>query len=393
MPEPEGNDTHMLIPLDPGLTVQRQRARLTAAADGSFLLTDGTSAGHQFLEVRHPDFARALLRLRLELRPLNDGEGDFLLLRADRGLIARVGRDGTLRLPPDAPGLEASCTPDASGWWHLDISFRNFSPAFLLALGRPGTRYAGTGQPQFALRHAGIEIVERRWLPTPEDGLVVLEVGTAGRQDPAWLPHLESLRTIICEPNEAVGRAALAALPPRDDHILLPHALSNRSGAGKINTTHDTALSSVLDPDQRRVKGFASARGFEVTDSAKVQLTRFDSLSRQLNLPQPHVLRIRAGGAEFDALRGCGDVLDGVLGIEAQVHVYPLYRRQKLLGDVMDLLDGYGFALRRLQPHAMAGTAHELVAATAYLTRRKVEGPALGKVALIEEVWGVSWPR
>lgn len=51
-------------------------------------------------------------------------------------------------------------------------------------------------------------------------------------------------------------------------------------------------------------------------------------------------MRIRGAGAEYDVLRGCGEIPDRVLAVEVQVHLYPLYRKQKLFGDVVDLLDG-----------------------------------------------------
>lgn len=383
----------MQISFDLGQALQRHRARLSAGPDGAFLLANGAAPGVQAVELRNPDLARAALRLSLRLRPEAAAEADFLLVNAELAVIARVDRTGVLQLPPDAEVQEAHCTADASGWWQLDLHFRNFGPALLLGLGQPGLRHAGSGKPQFALRDLRVEVIERRWVPSAADGLVVLETGMGARPDRAWQPFLPSLRPIICEANEAAGQAALRAWPAEAEPSLLPHALSNRTGPAKLNIARNTAASSLLDPELKRLKAFTSADGFEVVEATKVQTTRFDSLTRQLNLPQPDLLRIRAGGAEFDVLRGCGDVLDGVLGIEVQVHFYPLYRKQKLIGDVIDLLDGYGFALRRLQPHPVAGTAHEMAAATAYLSKRKVEGAALGKVAFIEEVWGVSWPR
>jgi FkbM family methyltransferase len=381
----------MLITLEPSLITQRQKASLTAGPDGSFVLADGAGKGAQTVDFRHADLARAILRLRVEFRPLDGASADFCIFNHARALLARVGRDGVLQVSTGPEILEATCTADASGWLQLDLRFRNFFPLLLIGLARPGAAFAGSGHPQFALRNFQVEVLEPRWTPSPGDGLVVLQAGAA--PDPAWTPYLDGLRVLLCEPNEEAGRDALAALPAEGQHILLPNTLSNRNGAGKLNTTRDPAMSSLLDPDQRRLKPFTAAPGFEVTSSGNVPLTRFDTLSRQLQLPPPDLLRIRAGGAEFDVLRGCGDVLDRALAVEVQVHFYPLYRKQKLFGDITDLLDDYGFALRRLQPHRVGATSYEMVSGTAYLTRRKVDGAALGKVCFIEEVWGVSWPR
>jgi FkbM family methyltransferase len=381
----------MMIPLEPNLLVQRQKARLTGRTDGTFVLADGAGRGHQTVDFHHPDLARSLLHLRVELRPLDGGGADFCVVAQDRTLLARVGRDGSLVPPAELGTLEANSSTDSDGWVQLDLRFRNFAPMLQLALAQPGMRYEGTGQPQFALRNFRIDVLEPRWTPSAGDGLVILQAGAA--PDPAWAPYQDSLRVILCEPNEETGRTALAALPAEGQHILLANTLSNRNGAARLNTARDPAMTSLLEPDMRRLKPFAAAPGYEVTGSGTVPLTRFDTLSRQLQLPQPDLLRIRAAGAEFDVLRGCGDVLDRALAIEVHAHFYPLYRKQKLFGDITDLLDDYGFALRRLQPHRVAATSHEMVTATAYLTRRKVEGSALAKMAFIEEVWGVSWPR
>lgn len=378
----------MLISLEPRSIVQRQKASLTAAEHGALLLAEGAGAGHQFVVFQHPELQRALLRLRVRLQPLEGAAADFCLAHDGGKLIARVGRDGTLHAPPGPELLEAACERDAGGALNLDLRFRNFSPSLQLGLGKPGTRYAGSGQPQFALHDLRIEALERRWLPSPADGLLVLQAGLA--PDPAWAPHQDGLRLILCHAEEEAG---LAALPEPGRHVLLTTTLSNRNGAARFNITRDPSKSSLFDPDLRRVKPFANAAGFEVTGEAKLPLARYDTLSRQHQLPPPDLLRIGAAGAEYDVLRGCGDILDRVLAVEVRVNIYPLYRKQKLFGDVTDLLDSHGLALRRLKPEPVAATAHEMTGATAYLTRRKVEGAALDKVAFIEELWGVSWAR
>lgn len=381
----------MLISLEPRSIVQRQKASLTAGEDGAFLLAEGMGAGHHFVVFQHPELQRAVLRLRLRLQPLEGGAADFCLSHDGGKLIARVGRDGVLQTSASPELLDAACETDAAGACTLDLRFRNFSPSLQLGLGKPGTRYTGSGQPQFALQDLHIEVLERRWIPSPTDGLLVLQTGLA--PDPAWAPHQDGLRLILCHAEEEAGQAARAALPQPERHVLLTTTLSNRNGAARFNITRDPARSSLFDPDLRRVKPFANAAGFDVIGEAKLPLARYDTLSRQHQLPPPDLLRIGAAGAEYDVLRGCGDILDRVLAVEVRVNIYPLYRKQKLLGDVTDLLDSHGLALRRLKPEPMAATAHEMTSATAYLTRRRAEGAGLDKLAFIEELWGVSWPR
>ncbi len=96
----------MMISLEPSLLVQRQKARLTAAADGSFIMVDGASKGTQAVDFPHPDLARAVLRLRVELRPFDGARTDFWLLRRDGKLLARFGRDGSLHAAADPDLLD-----------------------------------------------------------------------------------------------------------------------------------------------------------------------------------------------------------------------------------------------------------------------------------------------
>jgi hypothetical protein len=67
------------------------------------------------------------------------------------------------------------------------------------------------------------------------------------------------------------------------------------------------------------------------------------------------------------------------LAIELETHVVPIYHRQKLLGDVVDILGDFGFALRQLNqvPH-FDGDAVEF---DALFTKRRDKVAALSSLA------------
>ena len=67
-------------------------------------------------------------------------------------------------------------------------------------------------------------------------------------------------------------------------------------------------------------------------------------------MPAPDAVKIDVQGYEHEVLQGFGGLLQGCLGIELETHVYPVYQDQKLLGDLIALLEPYGFVLRRLSP-------------------------------------------
>jgi hypothetical protein len=80
------------------------------------------------------------------------------------------------------------------------------------------------------------------------------------------------------------------------------------------------------------------------------------------------------------------------VGITLETHTIPIYEGQKTIGDILGLMDRWGFELRLLQPQdSFDGVAVEY---NAYFTRRLHCLPepvdlSLRKLRLAEEVWGL----
>jgi uncharacterized membrane protein YeiH len=83
-------------------------------------------------------------------------------------------------------------------------------------------------------------------------------------------------------------------------------------------------------------------------------------------------------------------VLDQVMAVETALYLYPVYKKQKLLADIVDLLDSSGLALFRLVP-ARVGTqfGQEIVKMTAIFLRRQRPVETLGRYQLLEEIWAL----
>lgn len=95
----------------------------------------------------------------------------------------------------------------------------------------------------------------------------------------------------------------------------------------------------------------------------------------------PHVLTIDAQGAAFEVVLGASPILPSCLAIEAEAELVPLYKGQKLVGDLIDYLTQRGFIFvglghtRRMRPLAapigMRGKGGEAVCHALFLKSPK----------------------
>jgi FkbM family methyltransferase len=379
---------------DLGAARQRASARLKPADDGVQILSDSPARGWQIVDFVDRDVTRATIRVRLLLRPVANGTADFCLHSKGGVILLRVGQDGTLRRSDEAGPKECSIEKDASGWLRLDALYFNQDPRIILGLATKTGDYRGTNAPQFELKDLEAEIVEPRWTPTPEDPLRIVQLGLPTLGDPAWQYFAAGLRITAFSPDAAEVARLQAQLPADGGHQVIGKALSDRNGTSPFHVTKDKAQSSIFKPDAQRLKPYAAADGFTPASEAKIETCRFDTLVRAGSASVPDAIRVRAPGFEYNALRGFGNVLDEVLAVEVPFHFYPLYRKQKLVGDIIDLLDSSGLELRRVTPPAAAvqqAFGQEMVQATGVFLRKPPKGPALGRFQLLEEIWGLPY--
>ncbi|MDB5416486.1 MAG: methyltransferase FkbM family [Rubritepida sp.] len=382
----------MNLPSDFSAAIQRHGARLSSALDGVFVLSDSAVSGWQIIEMPHRDLLRATVRFRLSIRPIGEGKADFCVHHALGMELARVGRDGTL-IHSDPNFLkDYSFQQGESGWLDLDFLFFNQAPAVIFGLTRPTSRYTGSNTPQFELKTPQLEVVESRWTPTQQDPLRIVEIGTRTAADPVWQPFAEGLRIMAFTPLPSEVEALRTQLPADRGHVVIGKALSDRNGTSPFSITKVSGYSSIFKPDFQRLKGYAAADDFQLVSESKVETCRFDAFVKQGDAVPPDVIRINAPGFEYNALRGFGDALDQVLAVEVQLYVYPVYKKQKLLGDIVDLLESSGLLLRRALPPAKrpyARFSNEVMQMTGLFMRKRPSDESRGRHELMEEIWGL----
>jgi FkbM family methyltransferase len=143
------------------------------------------------------------------------------------------------------------------------------------------------------------------------------------------------------------------------ERYLFPYCLGRSNGLGRLNITANNYASSMLTPDPSFFEYYCEIQigpaFYDVTydDMLKiakqmdVEVHSLDQLFAKGTLPArtlPDFLSLDTQGLERDILEGAQEVIrQGVLGIVTEVEIAPMYRGQPLLGDMLQLMNTYGF--------------------------------------------------
>ena len=125
-------------------------------------------------------------------------------------------------------------------------------------------------------------------------------------------------------------------------------ALGSLDGETTINVSHSSVFSSLLKSLPRLQNEFAAA---EVVGSQKVQLRRLDSiLQDHCSKGDIVFLKIDTQGYEREVLKGAEASLARISGVQLEVSLDPLYAEEATFGEILGLMDSYGFTPALLEP-------------------------------------------
>ncbi len=220
--------------------------------------------------------------------------------------------------------------------------------------------------------------------------VTLVDIGAAGGVQPKWLAHRRHIRPVMFEPNPAESillRTRLAGFP---DALVVEHGLADASGAYTLNLAQWPGCTSLLAADPAVLAGYSIAPLYRTVRQVQVECHRYDELHQAGAVPAPDVIKVDVEGYEHQVLSGFGALLRGVIGIEAEAWLYPVFRGQKLLHDLVALLEPFGLHLRRIEP--VDGFQGDLVCVNAYFTRGKAGQRGLTaaqqpKFALLRRAW------
>jgi FkbM family methyltransferase len=223
--------------------------------------------------------------------------------------------------------------------------------------------------------------------------LTLVDIGAAGGVQRKWRQHRRRIRPVMFEPNPEQAARLRPSLPSFANALMVEHGLAEATGAYTLNLAHWPGCTSLLAADPAVLAGYKIAPLYQTVSQVSVECVRFDELHRAGKVPAPDVIKVDVEGYEHQVLSGFGDLLHGVLGIEAEAWFYPVFKGQKLLHDLVALLAPFSLHLRRIEP--VEGFEGDLVCVNAYFTRGKAGQPDLTqdqrpKFALLQRVWGLN---
>ena len=223
--------------------------------------------------------------------------------------------------------------------------------------------------------------------------LTLVDIGAAGGIQPKWRRYRRQTRSVMFEPNPAEAARLRSAPSASAAALVVESGLAAAAGPYTLNVAHWTGCSSMLEADPEALAGYKIAPLYVAEQRVAVDCARYDELHRAGKAPAPDAIKVDVEGFEYQVLSGFGDLLHGVIGIEAESWFYPVFKGQKLLPDIVALLAGFDLRLRRIEK--VPGFEGDLVCVNAYFTRGNARHPDLTreqrpKFTLLERVWGLD---
>jgi FkbM family methyltransferase len=181
------------------------------------------------------------------------------------------------------------------------------------------------------------------------DKLILVDVGGAGGLNQKWKKNAARITPVLFEPNPSEA-VALRESVSHDyaDALVMEIGLSNITGPQKLNVARFWGCSSLREPNPDVLRKYRIGKAFDVMHTEAISCTRYDALFHDGLVPAPDAIKIDVQGFEYEVLQGFGGLLQNVLSIELETHVYKIYKDQKLMHDLIAFLADFGFVLRRI---------------------------------------------
>ena len=151
----------------------------------------------------------------------------------------------------------------------------------------------------------------------------------------------------------------LAQIQERNQNLgselhVLPYCLGDACKQALFNINYDPYTSSLYDPNPDYNSFYSTQRDHDcifseatrVMEKRRVETVSIDHIfqSKNVPMPPPDFLSIDTQGSEYDILLGAKETLESsVVALAIEVEFHPIYRGQRLFGDLVKLLSEQGF--------------------------------------------------
>lgn len=351
--------------------------------DNKLIMKDSEALDWHVARVVDKSLAYKRVTLQIEYEPLPQCSTNFYVNGWGGVDLAVVSASGEI---VENHALELSVAKRGSTFC-LTLTYNSDHPSVSFGTATEKGFYRGHGREQFAI-HALSYTSE----PLGQHGegasrLSLVDVGAAGGLQARWVPFVDSLDVTMIEPSQAEASRLRNLFP---NFRIIEEALYHKSGVHELNVTRFPECSSLLEPNCEELGRYRAAPLFEVVERVDVFCERYDTLHANGVAPKPDVIKLDVQGAEYEALEGFGDLLSECIGIELETHFYEIYKGQKLIGDIIELLSNFDLRLRRLEPQFSFDA--DLVEVNAFFSKPRgtLTSDRAWKLDLLENVWKLS---
>ncbi|UCI09540.1 FkbM family methyltransferase [Mesorhizobium sp. B1-1-8] len=318
--------------------------------DGSFVVSDSDRPSYHLLRLHGPEFVFRIVTIRCLVKFRPTASTNFYIHHFGNLNVAEIDARGTV--VDQGISRKISVHTRESGLLDIEVTFLNCHPTISIGCSDSGHPvYAGTGHDQFALASITVETFDATAelsQISPEDRITLVDVGGQGGLQTKWMLKADQITPIVFEPIASEAAAVRETLCRIPGAKVVEKALADISSKRKLHVAAASDCSSLREPNLEILQHYSIGPLFNTIMTEEVECVRYDELFRIDSVPKPDFIKIDVQGLEYEVLIGMGSLLEGCLAIELETHFVPIYRGQRLIGDIVGLLWDWGFVLRNI---------------------------------------------
>ncbi|ESY78855.1 hypothetical protein X739_31130 [Mesorhizobium sp. LNHC220B00] len=363
--------------------------------DGALVVSDTERHSWHLLRLYDSAVLFRIVRMKCRLKFCRTATANFYIHHYGSLDVAEISADGTI--VNRGISNKVSVEKISNGLFDVEVVFLCRHPTLSIGCSNKlQPVYSGSGREQFVLMSVLVEAfdayTELSSIPQ-EERITLVDVGGQGGLQLKWMLRAGQIMPVVFEPISSEAAAIRQTLGRIPGSQVIEKALAHTTGVHKLYITADTSCSSLREPNFEVLQQYSVAPIFSVVGTQETDCVRYDHLFRMQLAPSPDVIKIDVQGFEYEVLMGFGHLLENCMAIELETHVVPIYKGQKLLGDLIDILMYFGFTLRQI--NKIPNFDGDAVEFDALFTKSRgraiaLSEPAKRKFASISDVLGLD---
>ena len=367
-------------------------ADLRVGEGGSAIVTDLGGHDLHLLRMEDEDLNGARVHATIVCRVTGDSDSAIHINHFGGKIICVVGQDGTVHENLMGENLTVSrADPD---WLTIDVTYPSGTRFFALGISKVHPirhAYPGGGASACEIKSVSLEALPFAGKGV-RDRIVYVDVGARHGLPAPWVWAGSKIRPIMFEPEPKSAESLRKYIEKFPGGQIMEVGLFNRTGQRLLYVTKEPGCSSLLPPNPEIVSHCTYPQIFDIETAETIDVSTYLDLFNDGQVPRPDVIKIDVQGCEYQVLEGFGDLLSDCIGIELETHISPLYHGQKLVTDLVALLDRFDFDLIEL---TRAGSYDRIVEFDARFLKTagwiaRQSSSVQTKYATLRDVWEIG---